>query len=76
MGINLKQHIKAQFFERWITVGKMKAILKNLDDDMELLPNRVGNLVVAKVGTGNLGYIDFNEEVYTKFEPTKQKHKP
>lgn len=67
MGLNTKQIIKASFFERYISVKKMKYILKDLDEDMELLPNSVGNLTVAKLGKGVLGYIDLNDEKYVKY---------
>ena len=64
MGINTKHSVQAEFFERYITVGKLKNILNQLEDDWEILPNGVGNLSVFTTKSEPKGFIDIAEEVY------------
>lgn len=63
MAVDLSQTIRASFFLAWITVDKMRTILKGLKPDVRLYPNRVGNLTLWHKDEC-LGYIDFVEEEY------------
>jgi hypothetical protein len=42
-----------------ITVGDLKRLLEELDDDLMLYPNRVGNLSITN-SEGLVGYIDLH----------------
>ena len=70
MAINTHSEIKAEFFERWMTVKKLKEILKDMPDEWEIAPNKVGNLSVYSskefIYSTFKGYIDFNEEIFVK----------
>lgn len=73
MAINIKCTVKANFLEKWITVGKLKEILSELNDDLELLPNQVGNLSVFSPPAESKchGVIDFSEEKFVKYRKSK-----
>lgn len=62
--------------EKWLSVGKLKAILSNLPDNYELQVNAMGNILVEgkEVGIGEeefsfyAGYIDFSTEEFVTDE--------
>jgi len=57
-------HVDAKFICKWITVGKLKKLLEDLDDRLELHSNRVGNLsIIDPVDRTTHGYVDIAEEV-------------
>ena len=67
MGLNTKHQITARFFEKWITVGKLKSILNEMDDDLELLPNAMGNLNVCTKSEYK-GFIDISTEIFEDYK--------
>jgi hypothetical protein len=45
---------------KWLTAGRLKALLGELPDDCRIVPNRVGNLaIVSADGETFEGFIDF-----------------
>jgi hypothetical protein len=71
MGLNTKASVTADFLEKWITVGKLKELLKDMEDHWELLPNSVGNLSIYTPPPESdcKGYIDISSETFEKDEP-------
>lgn len=60
--IDSSTDITAGFLRRWMTVKKLKSLLAQLDDDMTVEPNQVGNLAIISPDGEYVGYVDFNEE--------------
>jgi len=67
MAIDTSCEVQAAFFKRWMTVGRMREILEEIESDAELYPNRVGNLAVKR-GYESIGYIDFYSEMFVPLE--------
>ena len=63
--INTDVTIKAEFFERMISVNTLKKLLKQFNDEYYLAPNRVGNLSILKNSQTKhyIGYIDISNEI-------------
>ena len=68
MGLNTKHQITAHFFEKWITVGRLKSILNEMDDELELLPNGMGNLNIYTPQSEYKGFIDISTEMLEDYE--------
>jgi len=53
-----------------MTVKELKNILNELDDDCDLWPNAVNNILVCDKNACSIGYIDFNnnEKKYVEWE--------
>ena len=63
MAIDINVEIRASFFRRWMTVGTMRDILSELENEDLLMPNRVGNLSIVRDRTrAVIGFIDFSGE--------------
>ena len=64
MAIDTDVEVKATFFRRWISVGKMKELLacSELRNDDTLYPNSVGNLSIVRNGRLFIGFIDIPNE--------------
>ena len=60
--IDINEEITAGFFRRWMTVGTLKTLLAQLEDDLLVEPNAVGNLSLRNTQGQYLGFIDFAEE--------------
>jgi hypothetical protein len=56
MAIDTTQSVEAGFLLRWLSVGKLKEIITELQDNDCLYPNRVGNLAVIR-GDAQIGFI-------------------
>lgn len=65
MSIDINIEVKAEFFQRWMSVSQMKKCLAQLEDTDVLYPNRVGNLAVIRNSDKlMIGLIDFNGEQF------------
>lgn len=73
MAIDTENQITAVFYCKWITVRKLEELLRDLDQELELHPNGVGNLSIVEKSSGRaqIGYIDFNEEKTIMLETKK-----
>ena len=63
MAINIDEKVNGHFFEKWVSVEKLKSILAELQDGDLLYPNQVGNLSVIRADE-QIGYIDISEETF------------
>lgn len=64
--IDTTERVNARFWRRWLTVGKLREILSELEEGHIIAPNRVGNLAVFKdiEDWEAVGYIDIAGERY------------
>lgn len=58
--------IEGGWFEKYMTVSKLIDLLSDIDGNLKIYPNRVGNLSIVNKDDDFLKYIDFNdEEIYS-----------
>lgn len=54
---------------KWLTVAQLKELLSVLDDNLVVMPNKVGNMVfMADPLASGEGFIDFNEPMVVFFD--------
>jgi hypothetical protein len=52
---------------KWISPGKLIALLQEVPPEFRIYPNQVGNLSVFDEALTFVGYIDFMHEEYDRF---------
>ena len=70
MAVETNVEVTGAWLYKYMSVKKLKSILKKLPKDADIVPNRVGNLSVYIIDGDELtaeGYINFASEKYEEY---------